>query len=346
MRPSPHNHTFLRELDRLNAAQRAAVERIDGPVMVLAGPGTGKTHLLAARIGNILTETDTGAHNILCLTFTEAGVKAMRERLLQFIGPEAHRIGIFTFHGFCNNLIQQNLQYFGKLDLEPVSELEQIRIIRELLDELEQDTPLRQGYHEAYFYEPHLRHLFAAIKAENWEVDSIDQAIDRYLKALPTHPDFVYQRKSGPNQKGDPKQGQIDQETLRMSRLRAGIHLFPKYQEALRQTRRYDYGDMIGWVLRAFNDFPSLLRAYQERYQYVLVDEFQDTNGAQDAIVRSLVEYWERPNVFIVGDDDQAIYEFLGARLRAMTDFFQRYAEVKLVTLTENYRSRQEVLDV
>ncbi|MFK8165050.1 MAG: ATP-dependent helicase, partial [Lewinella sp.] len=341
-----HNATFQTELARLNPAQRAAVEKIDGPVMVLAGPGTGKTHLLAARIGNILTETDTGAHNILCLTFTEAGVKAMRERLLKFIGPEAHRIGIFTFHGFCSNLIQQNLQYFGKPDLEPLGELEQIRIVRSLLDELEQNTPLRQGYHDNYFYEPHLKHLFGAIKAENWEVDDIDQKIDRYVASLPTHPDFIYKKKYKDKEKGAPRQGIIDEEILRMQRLKAAIHLFPGYQEALRQQRRYDYGDMIGWVLRAFNDFPSLLQAYQERYQYVLVDEFQDTNGAQDMIVRSLVDYWERPNVFIVGDDDQAIYEFQGARLRSMTDFFQRYDDVKLVTLTENYRSRQEILDV
>ncbi|MFT7121431.1 MAG: DNA helicase-2/ATP-dependent DNA helicase PcrA, partial [Neolewinella sp.] len=341
-----HNRSFQTELDRLNPAQRAAVEKIDGPVMVLAGPGTGKTHLLAARIGNILTETDTGAHNILCLTFTEAGVKAMRERLLKFIGPEAHRIGIFTFHGFCSNLIQQNLQYFGKLDLEPLGELEQIRVIRSLLDGLDQNTPLRQGYHDPYFYEPHLKHLFSAIKSENWELDDMEQKIDRYQKDLPTHPDFTYKRKYKDKAKGDPKQGSIDEETLRMKRLQEAIKLFPAYQDGLREMRRYDYGDMIGWVLRAFNDFPSLLRAYQERYQYVLVDEFQDTNGSQDAIVQSLVAYWERPNIFIVGDDDQAIYEFQGARLRSMTDFFQRYDEVKLVTLTENYRSRQEILDV
>ncbi|MFT5016248.1 MAG: DNA helicase-2/ATP-dependent DNA helicase PcrA, partial [Limisphaerales bacterium] len=329
-----HNATFQTELDRLNPAQRAAVEKTDGPVMVLAGPGTGKTHLLAARIGNILSETDTGAHNILCLTFTEAGVKAMRERLLKFIGPEAHRIGIYTFHGFCSNLIQQNLQYFGKPDLEPLGELEQIRIIRSLLDGLEQDTPLRQGYHDPYFYEPHLKHLFSAIKSENWELDDMDQKIDKYVTELPAHPDFVYQKKYKDKVKGDPKQGQIDEEILRMKRLRAATDLFPAYQEGLRKERRYDYGDMIGWVLRAFNDFPSLLRAYQERYQYVLVDEFQDTNGAQDAIVRSLVDYWEKPNIFIVGDDDQAIYEFQGARLRSMTDFFKRYDDVKLVTLT------------
>ena len=346
MRPAtPHNQTFQTELARLNPAQRAAVEQIDGPVMVLAGPGTGKTHLLAARIGNILTETDTGAHNILCLTFTEAGVKAMRERLLTFIGPEAHRVTINTFHGFCSNLIQQNLHYFGKLDLEPVTELEQIRIIRQLLDELPQDSPLRQGYHEAYFYEAHLKHLFAAIKAEHWDGDDVEQRIDKYLRNLPATEGFFYKSNRAPHQKGDPNQGRIAEETLRMERLRAAVRLFPAYQDALRAQRRYDYGDMIGWVLRAFNDYPSLLRSYQERFQYVLVDEFQDTNGSQDEIVRQLVHYWERPNIFIVGDDDQSIYEFQGARLQALSDFFRRYDEVKLVTLTENYRSRQRILD-
>ena len=97
-----YNASFTKELARLNPAQRAAVEHIEGPVLVIAGPGTGKTHILTARIGRILLETDTQAHNILCLTFTDAGVHAMRERLLEFIGPEAHRVHIYTFHSFCN----------------------------------------------------------------------------------------------------------------------------------------------------------------------------------------------------------------------------------------------------
>ena len=346
--PSPLNQeytaAFRAEMERLNPAQRAAVEQVDGPVMVLAGPGTGKTHLLAARIGNILLETDAGAHNILCLTFTEAGVKAMRDRLLSFIGPEAYRVGIYTFHGFCSAVIQDNLQYFGRPGLEPLGELERIEIIRALLDELPHDSPLRLGQ-EPYFYEGHLQHLFAAMKAENWEVDYLQQKIASYLAALPEHPDFTYQVNRGKTRKGDPKTGQIVEETRRMERLAAAVQLFPAYQERLRETRRYDYGDMIGWVLRAFNDYPSLLLSYQERYQYVLVDEFQDTNGSQDAIIRQLTAYWERPNIFIVGDDDQSIYEFQGARLRSMVDFFRRHDEVKVVTLTENYRSQQAILD-
>ena len=341
-----YNASFRAELARLNAGQRAAVDAIEGPVMVLAGPGTGKTHLLAARIGNILLQTDAGAHNILCLTFTDAGVKAMRQRLLRFIGPEAHRVSINTFHSFCSNVIQNNLHYFGRPGLEPLSELERIRIIRELMDRLPQTDPLRLGYHEPYHYEDHLQDLFAQMKAENWTEDELQQRIVTYVDGLDTHPEFTYQRKYKDKQAGDPKTGLIVEERQRMARLASAVSLFSQYQEALRQQRRYDYGDMIGWVLRAFHDHPSLLRSYQERYRYLLIDEFQDTNGSQDRIIGLLTEYWDNPNVFIVGDDDQAIYEFQGARLNAMVDFHQRYREdLTIVTLNENYRSTQPILD-
>ena len=114
-----YNNSFKKELARLNEHQRQAVEHIEGPVLVVAGPGTGKTHILTARIGQILQQTDTQAYNILCLTFTDSGVHAMRQRLLEFIGPEAHRVHIYTFHSFCNKIIQDNLELFGRHDLEP-----------------------------------------------------------------------------------------------------------------------------------------------------------------------------------------------------------------------------------
>jgi DNA helicase-2/ATP-dependent DNA helicase PcrA len=100
------NELFEKELSNLNPSQKKAVTQIAGPVLVIAGPGTGKTHILSARIGNILKETDAKPHNILCLTFTDAGVLAMRERLQEFIGPEAHKVHIYTFHSFCNTIIQ------------------------------------------------------------------------------------------------------------------------------------------------------------------------------------------------------------------------------------------------
>ncbi len=337
---------FQEVLAGLNPAQRAAVDQIEGPVLVLAGPGTGKTHLLAARIGNILLQTDASAGNILCLTFTDAGVRAMRRRLLDLIGPEAHRLSIYTFHSFCNTVIQDHPEYFGRRDLEPVSELERIEFVRRLIDELAVSNPLRQGRTERYYYEPHLLHLFALMKSENWSVEHVTSAINEFLTGLPTHEEYIYKTNSRHGKKGEPKEAKVREITLRMERLRAAVEIFPRYQQLMEEGRRYDFDDMIGWVLRAFRLQPDLLRIYQERYLYLLIDEYQDTNGAQDELSRLLAEYWEKPNIFIVGDDDQSIYEFQGARLQSMVDFYRRHAPyTQLITLTENYRSGQPILD-
>ncbi len=127
----------------LNREQQLAVDRIDGPVLVIAGPGTGKTQILGARIGRILIDTDTDPSNILCLTYTDAGVIAMRRRLLSFIGPDAYKVNIYTFHAFCNDIIQDNLSYFEKNKLDPISELEQIQMLRELVDSFPKNHPLK-----------------------------------------------------------------------------------------------------------------------------------------------------------------------------------------------------------
>jgi DNA helicase-2/ATP-dependent DNA helicase PcrA len=341
-----YNQSFLEELARLNAAQREAVEHIEGPVLVVAGPGTGKTHILAARIGRILWETDAQPHNILCLTFTDAGVQAMRQRLIELIGPEAHKVPIFTFHSFCNRLIQDNLELFGKRDLEPLDDLERVEIIRRILDELPWQHPLKSSRPDAFFYENHLRNLFRTMKTENWSPDSIEKNIAAYLDDLPNREAFRYKRAQGRFQKGDVKQAQLDAEKEKMDRLLSAAHLFPRYEQLLSDMQRYDYEDMILWVLRAFDKHPALLARYQEQYLYFLVDEYQDTNGAQNEVLHRLIAFWENPNVFIVGDDDQSIYEFQGARLKNITDFYDTYREhLKLVVLKENYRSSQHILD-
>lgn len=341
-----YNEAFIEVLHQLNPAQREAVEQIEGPVLAIAGPGTGKTHILSARIGRILLETDTQAQNILCLTFTDAGVNAMRQRLLQFIGPEAHRVHIYTFHSFCNSIIQDNLELFGSQDMEPLSELERVEIIRHILDELAPRHPLRRGRNEPYFYESHLQNLFQMMKAEGWAPEHVQEAIDRYLASLPEREEFVYKINRGHIRKGDLKQAQIEDAQARMERLRAAADLFPRYQQAMARLRRYDYDDMILWVLEAFHKHEALLRNYQEQYLYFLIDEYQDTNGAQNEIIRQLVGYWDAPNIFIVGDDDQSIYEFQGARLKNLTDFYAHYQDsLKLVMLKDNYRSAQHILD-
>jgi len=340
------NEAFLAFLDTLNPAQREAVDQVEGPVLVVAGPGTGKTHLLTARIGNILLSTDARPQNVLCLTFTDAGASAMRQRLLQRIGPEAQRVPIFTFHAFCNRIIQENSEYFGKGNPEPVTDLERIEIVRGLLAKLPPEHALRSGKKEVYQFEEHLRDLFSTMKKEGWTPGNVLKASDAFLKGIPSNPAYIYQRNSKTFKKGDPKTAQIAEITEKIERLKSAADLFPKYLHAMERAARYEYEDMLLWVTKAFEQHEALLRTYQERYQYILVDEFQDTNGAQFHLLNLLLDFWEIPNIFIVGDDDQSIYEFQGARLQNLREFQLRYQQgLKTLVLEDNYRSVQPVLD-
>ncbi|HRK82120.1 MAG TPA: ATP-dependent DNA helicase [Saprospiraceae bacterium] len=341
-----YDEAFGQVLAQLDAWQRRAVDQIEGPVVVIAGPGAGKTHIMAARIGRILRDTDAKANNILCLTFTDAGVLALRSRLLQLIGPEAHRVHIFTFHSFCNSIIQDNLDLFGRRDLEPVSELERIEITRRLLESLAPDHPLRQGHTDPHLYEQQLRELFRLMKSEDWKPEFVSMSIDAWLADLPQRSEYQYARSGKGLKKGDPKKALLQTASERMARLRAAAQLYPAYESAMRAARRYDYDDMILWVLRAFETNETLLRNYQEQYLYFMVDEYQDTNGAQNEVLLQLARYWEEPNLFIVGDDDQSVYEFQGARLQNLTEFLESYRNsVELIVLPNNYRSSQHILD-
>src|SRR6201998_1631330 len=161
---------FSKEYDLLNPQQRDAVDTIEGPVMVIAGPGTGKTQILAARIGKILLETDALPQNILCLTYTDAGTIAMRKRLLHFIGSDAYKVNIYTFHAFCNDIIQDNLSLFEKTSLEPVSELESIELFKKLIDELPKSSVLKRYRGDVYFEINNLKDLFSVMKREGWSL--------------------------------------------------------------------------------------------------------------------------------------------------------------------------------
>jgi DNA helicase II / ATP-dependent DNA helicase PcrA len=333
--------------EKLNPQQKLAVDTIEGPVMVIAGPGTGKTQILSARIGKILLETDTQPGNILCLTYTEAGVVAMRRRLSTFIGPDAYRVNIHTFHAFCNEVIQENLHLFEKISLDPVSELERVKFFKELIDGFPKDHPLKRYRGEVYFEIDKLKSLFSSMKMEGWTPAYINQKIDDYLQDLPNRDDFVYKRKYKLFNAGDPRADKIREETERMEKLRAAVKEFDRFQQLMRSHNRYDFDDMITWVVRAFEENENLVRRYQEQFLYILVDEYQDTSGIQSRLVNLLISYWDKPNIFVVGDDDQSIYRFQGANLENMLSFSNYYKDDLLtVILTDNYRSTQPILEV
>lgn len=338
---------FREEYEKLNEQQRKAVNTIEGPVMVIAGPGTGKTQILASRIGKILLETDVYPENILCLTYTDAGVVAMRKRLLQFIGPDAYKVNIYTFHAFCNDVIQENLSLFEKTALDPVSELEKIQFFKELIDSFPKNHPLKRYRGDVYFEINNLQSLFSTMKREGWTPDLISKKIDEYIADLPLRDEFIYKRKYKEFNAGDLKRDKIEEEKEKMEKLRAAVNEFDRFQQLMRKKNRYDFDDMINWVIKAFEENKNMLAGYQERYQYILVDEYQDTSGTQNRLVELLISYWDKPNVFVVGDDDQSIYRFQGANVENMLEFAGNYKKDLLtVVLTNNYRSTQPILDV
>ncbi|RYY97439.1 MAG: ATP-dependent helicase, partial [Chitinophagaceae bacterium] len=339
---------FNEEYAKLNPQQRKAVDQIEGPVMVIAGPGTGKTQILSARIGKILlSDAQIEPENVLCLTYTDAGAVAMRRRLGTFIGPDAYRVALHTFHAFCNEVIQDNLGLFERTALDPISDLERIELMKELIDGFGKDHPLKRYRGDIYFEMHGLQQLFSLMKREGWTADFICGKVKEYMDDLPGREGYVYKKAGKGFKKGDLKLAAIAGQQERMDKLVAACHEFEKFQELMRKRNRYDFDDMINWVIEAFQGNEDLLRQYQEKYQYILVDEYQDTSGAQNRIVELLMAYWEKPNVFVVGDDDQSIYRFQGANVENMLSFGNSFGEDLLtVVLTDNYRSGQMILDV
>ncbi|MBC7885899.1 MAG: ATP-dependent helicase, partial [Saprospiraceae bacterium] len=337
----------------LNVKQKEAVDTLEGPVMTIAGPGTGKTQLLAVRIGNILLNTDIFPHNILCLTYTDSGAISMRQRLESFIGPEAFNVNIYTFHAFCNNVIKENLQYFGDFrELQLVSDIEEADVYRELINSFDDKHPLKRYKSDEYFEARRLKNLFTIMKQEKWTIEKIRNAHKAYKDILldPLRSPHVYKKRttdknSGEvHEVGDLKLSIINKELEKYEKSVAAANELSNYDKILASRERFDYHDMILWVIEKFKNHDELLGKYQERFQYLLVDEYQDTNGSQNELLFLLADYWDRPNLFIVGDDDQSIFRFQGANMNSILDFKNKY-NPKEIVLSENYRSSQKILD-
>ena len=345
---SINEQLFLDRYNNLNEGQRQAVDTIYGPVMVIAGPGTGKTEVLSMRIANLLrSDAQVQPSEILCLTYTEEATNAMRRRLVQIVGVAAHKVNIVTFHAFCNNVIQSNSEHFSIRALQPITDLERTELLYEMVDELPKGHVLRRLSGNIYFDANKLNRLFDMMKRENLTPVEIANAVDEYINDLPNRKEFIYQRNGKNYKKGDVKQAAVDDEIRKMNDTKAASALLDIYTQKMKDIGRYDFNDMIIWVLEAFKNNPALLLSYQERYQFILVDEFQDTNGAQSDLIKTLTEFWDDPNIFVVGDDDQSIYEFQGARIKNIIDFYTQYQHnISVVILKDNYRSSQPILDI
>lgn len=331
----------------LNERQKQAVDIIYGAVLIIAGPGTGKTQLLASRIAQMLqSEAMIAPQNILCLTYTNAGAIAMRKRLESFIGATAYQVEIGTFHSFCNDIVMKHPDRFGVRDLEPVSPIEAIEILYRMIDNLPNDHLLKRFRGDIYYESNRMQRLFQMMKEEGWSPEFLKEKMNEWIVGLPENEAFQYKRanKKKGIQVGDPKEAAIEAEVEKCKKTMAAAELFENYNKLLLGLQRYDFSDMLHWVINKFEQDKNFLFSYQERFQFVLVDEFQDTSGSQMRLLDLLMNYWDQPNVFVVGDDDQALYEFNGARIANLIEFQKTY-NPKVIVLDKNYRSDKKILD-
>lgn len=339
MKVAKTNPVFEEAVSALNTAQRQAVDTIDGPVMVIAGPGTGKTQILTLRIANILLQTDTKPEQVLALTFTDSGVRAMRERLARFIGQDAYHVPIHTFHSFAGDLIKRYPDaYENIVGGRPASELEKISIIEKILESTEYKR-LRPHGDPQYYVKPILQAI-ATLKKEYVSPDVFARAIDVQAAALEEIPQF--------HEKGAHKgkvRGPYVEAEKSLQKNQELLSIYREYAAALKADRLYDFEDMILDTITALESSSDMLLDVQEQYQYILADEHQDVNQSQNRLIELIASYHERPNVFVVGDEKQAIYRFQGASLDNFLYFGDVYKDALTIALTENYRSDQAILD-
>lgn len=396
-------------MPELNPAQKEAVEYLDGPLLVLAGPGTGKTQLLSAKVAYILQNTDTNPENILCLTFTDAGAENMRDRLRSMIGKDANPVNIHTYHAFGSYILAQYKDYATEFDRQldsPIDTVTQYKIIQQIqhdlppLDILKSANPsdiistissaksarltasdlekiaahnetasiainknaspiLKNLVPRMKFdlalekvYLP-LLELLAKFSSPDPIVGDIEREANAYTRELKVIIDEAQSKEKpsiSPLTKWKNATFELDSEgnyrlknIVSNKKLLSLANIMKKYDEVLQKDGLYDFADMIEEAIKILKNDTGFRLTLSERYQYILLDEFQDTNPSQFELIRLLTDY-EKPCVMAVGDDDQAIFAFQGANASNLLDFQKTY-NAKVVTLTENYRSTQEILD-
>lgn len=399
---------------KLNDNQRQAVDYIHGSLLVIAGPGTGKTELLSMRTAQILRQTDTLPNSILCLTFTESGATNMRQRLRQIIGEDAYKIAIHTFHSFGTEIINQHREYFFRgADAQPVDELTQYQIISGILEGLDWRNPLSAKNNGEFVYIKDLIRIISEFKQSGLtpsELRAITEDNQSTIAEITPDIQQVFSAKiskktiemfapiaekianlaaKNPDEKNSKlpasitpyanvlalsivhaTQESIDENSTKpltawknkwceknangefvlkdftaAEKLSAAIDVYEKYVNILSERSLFDYDDMILSVIQACESHPELRANLQEQFQFIMVDEFQDTNLAQLRLLFNLTsENDDNPNIMAVGDDDQAIFSFQGADVGNIQRFRQHYNDPKIIVLTDNYRSAENIL--
>ena len=288
------------DLSQLNMPQREAVECTEGPLLILAGAGSGKTRVLTTRIDYLIYEKRVAPWNILAITFTNKAAQEMRQRIVALVGQDGEKVWASTFHSACVRILRSEINYIGyDSNFVIYDDADQQTLIKMILRELNLDEKK---------FPP--RGVAARISAHKNELRTPQQA---YFAA---ESDFLEEQHA---------------------------EIYRIYQERLQSNNALDFDDIIMLTVQLFTEHSDVLERYQERFRYILVDEYQDTNMAQYVLVKLLASRYQ--NLCVVGDDDQSIYQWRGADIRNILSFEEDYPAARVVKLEENYRSTQCILD-
>ncbi|MBU3911893.1 MAG: ATP-dependent helicase [Candidatus Omnitrophica bacterium] len=321
---------FERFYKELNGEQKKAVDAIEGPVLVLAGPGTGKTQLLSVRAANIICQKKALPENLLILTYTNAAAKTMKERLARIIGIKGYDVQVGTFHAFANSIILDSEEAANYLqDRIQITDIEKVKALEYILDHTKDVSEIRP-FRAPYTYVHEIESRISELKREGISPEEFS----KYVKTV--KPDDVYV------------------EEKHIPRIKALAVVYEEY-EKLKEGRnkeifdsrgRYDFDDMIMLATEALKNEKFLKKKYEEMFKFIMVDEFQDTNGGQLRFLFSLLGS-SNPNLCCVGDDDQSIYRFQGASVGNFKELKKRFSKnLKAISLKKNYRSSKDIIDL
>lgn len=337
------NNNFENEIKNLNKAQNEAVNSIYWPIMVVAWPGTWKTQIIWLRTANIILKTWVNPSNILITTFTDAWVIAIRKRLLKFLWNEAYKVNVSTIHSLSQDIIktfpEKFIEYKAWTAIDEVEALEIIKnIIDNLVDKKKIETLITD--YDRYFYLRDIKSSLSILKQEWINKEKLSILIEK-------------QREKYQEELLDIKPTLKKYETIKTkneNHIKKLLELklfFEEYNKYLRTNSKYDFNDMINFVLEQLKVDDEMRLYYAEKFQFIMLDEYQDTNNAQNQIIDLILsESDEEPNIMVVWDDDQSIYRFQWANIENMLDFSTKYKNTKFIVLEENYRSNQQILDL
>lgn len=338
---STNNQTFTDAYKKLNKEQKRAVDTIEGPIMVIAGPGTGKTQVLSLRIANILQKTDVGASAILCLTFTRSGVTAMRKRLMQYMGTDANKVVVSTFHGFAQRLVEKNYELLGfATPPELLDESKAVFLADEILHNRTWQYLRPRANPASYFND--IKNLISLLKRESFSAQDFKATITTEIENLVNDPASISSRGETKGQLKKEIQTKIES----LNKTAEVVDFYHEYEKVKHERCLMDYDDVLNYAVQLVTDYEDVCAEIRENHQYVLVDEHQDSSGIQNAFLTAVWADIERPNIFVVGDDRQLIYGFGGASMNHFTDFVNTFSDTQLITLIENYRSTSPILDL